>query len=505
MKFKSLFIAAAALSLGYTMTACDDDDTTVVNEISVPVTELAVPVAGQDWTFDVTASVRPTVSADVAWIEVADPIAVGNGAYTLNFKILPNQDNDGNVLAPRSGVISIGAFNAAKIITVTQEGSVDYNLNYGDLGMVSSAKEIAKKMGVAVNIGNTLECANVSNGAVSGAGETLWGNPAVNQQYIAGLKALGFKAVRVPCSWVAHYAKVKDVMGNDSLTTTIDPAWIARVKEVVSYCIDNDLYVVLNDHYDTDWIENSLGMGYHTSLANQLADLWTQIANEFNAFDEHLLFAGLNEPGNGLGDLPSHAIEALTRYEQTFIDAVRATGGNNATRTLVVQAPKTNIDLAVSDYVMPRDAVADRLMVEVHFYDPYQFTLMEEDAYWGNTWWYYGAQNHVAGSAHNNGEYGNEAYIAAQFKKMHDTFVANGFPVIVGEYGTMIRGNVDDAAKHQASRGYWNEVVTREARKNGCIPFYWETGGDIDRTNGSAINAEAINGIMRAATTELPF
>lgn len=497
MKFKSIIFAAAALSLGFAMTACDDDDTTVVNEVAVPVTELAVPVAGQDWSVDVTASVRPTVSADASWIVVAAPVAGENNTYKLNFTIEPNEDNDGNVQAPRSAVIAISAFNSARYIKVSQEGALDYNINYGDLPMQSSAAEIAAKMGVGVNIGNTLESVNVDNGNIT-ASETLWGNPAISSQYIAGLKALGFNSVRIPCAWVSHYEKVKDFMGNDSVTTTIDPKWIARVKEVVSYCVDNDMYAVLNDHWDAGWIENAIDQGYHSSLAGQLADVWTQIANEFNAFDEHLVFAGMNEPGMG-GQMTAPGLEAITKYEQAFIDAVRATGGNNATRTLIVQGPETNIDKSCDDsYVLPVDPVADRLMFEVHFYDPYQFTIMDKDADWGKIWWYWGDANLVAGSDRNSGEYGNEAYVAAQFKKVHDKFVANGIPVIVGEYATSIRTDEGiDKAKHEASRAYWNEVVTREALKNGCVPFYWETGGDINRTNGTAINAYAIDGIMK--------
>lgn len=494
IKFKSILLAASAVALGFTMGACDDDDTTVVNEVTVPATELAVPAAGQDWSIDVTATVRPTVSADASWIIVSEPIAAENNTYKLNFTIEPNTDADGNVQAPRSGVISISAFNSARFIAVNQEGVVtDYDINYGDLPMQSSAAEIAKKMGVAVNIGNTLEATG---------GETAWNNPMINQTYLAGVKAMGFDAVRVPCNWYNHYMTVKDVMGNDSLTTTIDPAWMARVKEVVSMCIDNDLYVVLNDHWDTGWIENTFDQGYHSSLAEQLADMWTQIATEFNPFDEHLLFAGLNEPGMN-GQITAPALEALTKYEQAFIDAVRATGGNNATRTLVVQGPQTNIDATVADsYVMPVDAVADRLMVEIHFYDPYQFALMEDDADWGKTWWYYGSDNHVAGSIHNNGTYMNEAEIEGQFAKMKAKFVDNGYPVILGEYAPMIR-TVDqyadlDVAKHEASRAYWNEVVTRAALHNECVPCYWETGGDINRTTGTAINTYAIDGIMRA-------
>lgn len=509
IKYKSILFSAVALCAGFLMTACDDDDTKIENVVTAPLTELIVPTDGQDISFDVNASVRPTVSADADWIIINEIIAKGDGTYTINGEIAANKDKDGNLLEPRSATIAISAFNAASFIYVSQDGKVDYNLNYGSLGMVSSAQELAVKMGTGVNIGNTLESANVDDkGVVSDAKETLWGNPEINQAYIAGIKKAGFSSVRIPCSWVVHYVKVKDVMGNDSVTTTIDPEWIARVKEVVSYCIDNDLYVVLNDHYDGNWIEGSMDDGYHSSKGEQLKDVWTQIANEFNDFDEHLLFAGLNEPAVGEGK--SHAFAALTRYEQDFIDAVRATGGNNATRTLIVQGPSTNIDLACSDdYVLPVDNVADRLMAEVHFYDPYQFCLMDEDADWGKIWYYYGSANHVTGaeSIRNNGSFGNEQYIADQFKKLSDKFTSKGVPVILGEYGAQNKTAALDQAKQVASRAYWHEIVNKEAVANGCVPFLWECGEsgageafsmcDFNRATGAVKNPQVVEAILR--------
>lgn len=515
MNLKSIFFAVLALTAGTGLTACNDDDTVIENVVEAPMTELSVPVDGQDFSFDVTSSRRPTVSADADWISFGETIAKGNDTYTISGKVNANKDNDGNVLAPRKATIAISAFNAAKFIAVSQEGASDsYTLNYGNLGMVSGAKELAAKMGAGVNIGNTLESANMNNGKVENAGETLWGNPEINQAYIAGIKKAGFSSVRIPCSWVAHYTKVKDIMSNDSVTTTIDPDWIARVKRVVSYCIDNDLYVVLNDHYDVNWIENSMIEGYHSSKGEQLKDVWTQVATAFNDFDEHLLFAGLNEPAVEEGK--DHAFEALTRYEQDFIDAVRATGGNNATRTLVVQGPSTNIDLACSNaYVLPVDNVADRLMAEVHFYDPYQFCLMTEDAGWGKIWFYYGQANHVTGneSIRNNGTFGNEQYIATQFKKLADKFTANGVPVIIGEYGANHKTAALDQTKQVASRAYWHEIVNVEAARHGFATFLWECGEsgegsafrmcDIDRHTGDVKTPEVVEAIIRGYSTGL--
>lgn len=509
MKYRSMLFVAAAICAGFMMTACDDDDTTIENVVTAPLTEMTMPSAGQDFSFDVVASRRPTVSVDADWVTINETVAKAGGVYTISGTVKENFDADGNLQAARQATIAISAFNAARFVFVNQEGTgAAYEINYGNLGMTSSAQELALKMGTGVNIGNTMESANAENGVVSSAGETTWGNPAITQAYIAGIKSAGFSSVRIPCSWVAHYTKVSDVMGNDSVTTTIDPAWIARVKEVVSYCIDNDLYVVLNDHYDANWIENSMADGYHTSKAQQLKDVWTVIADEFNQFDEHLLFAGLNEPAVSEG--ASHAFDALTRYEQDFIDAVRATGGNNATRTLIVQGPSTNIDLTCSDsYVLPVDNVADRLMVEVHFYDPYQFCLMTDDADWGKVWYYYGSQNHVTGteSIRNNGSYGDEQFVAAQFKKLGDKFSSNGIPVILGEYGAQHKTAALDQAKQVASRAYWHEIVNKEAAANGCVPFLWECGEsgdgeafsmcDFNRTTGAVKNPQVVEAILR--------
>lgn len=500
MKHKSILLAAAILVAGGVFTSCDDDNTVIENIVETPVTELAVPSAGQEFSFEIKASKRPSVTADVDWVTFNEIIAGSDGNYTVSGKISANTDADGNVLAPRSGIITISAFNAARRVYVNQEGSSEsYTINYGNLGMVSTAGELVLKMGAGVNIGNTMECANTnSDGSISGAGETLWGNPVINRAYISAIKAAGFSSVRIPCSWVAHYSD----------GTTIDATWINRVKEVVSYCIDNDLYVVLNDHYDANWIENSMAEGYHTSKGEQLKDLWTQIANEFNQFDEHLLFAGLNEPA--VEDNQPHAFEALTRYEQDFIDAVRATGGNNASRTLIVQGPSTNIDRTCSgSYTLPVDNVADRLMLEVHFYDPYQFCLMTEDANWGKVWYYYGSQNHVSGeeAIRNNGSYGNEQYIADQMKKLGDKFTSQGVPVIIGEYGANNKTDALDQEKQVASRAYWHEIVNREAAKNGCATFLWECGEsgqgepfsmcDFNRYTGEIKNQKVVDAILK--------
>lgn len=209
------------------------------------------------------------------------------------------------------------------------------------------------------------------------------------------VKAQGFKSVRIPCSWVMGHI-------TDAEKCTIDPAWMKRVKEVVDYCIKDGLYVIINQHWDGGWIEHN-GFTADTDVEGtkaKLTKIWTQIATAFKDYDEHLIFAGMNEPGvgGGTGSIieVNELSNRLAEYEQTFINAVRrVTGGNNALRILVIQGPHTDIDDTMgNDYISKITDTADnRLMMEVHFYGPYQFCQMEEDAYWGKQWYYWGKDN----------------------------------------------------------------------------------------------------------------
>lgn len=351
------------------------------------------------------------------------------------------------------------------------------------------AVTIASRIHAGINIGNTME--------VPG-GETGWGNPAVSKTYIDGLKAMGFNAVRIPCAWDSHII--------DTSTHRIDPAWLDRVSQVVGYCLDNDMYAIVNIHWDGGWLEESVTQGYSSEVDDKQRALWTQIATRLNGYDDRLLFAGCNEPGQQAQDkVDAAAVQAITAYEQTFIDAVRATGGNNATRCLIVQGPYTNIDRTVEGYTLPQDRAEGCLMVEVHYYDPYQFCLMEEDADWGKVFWYWGAENHVSGSPR-NATFGEEDTVKAQFLKMKTRYADRGIPVILGEYSATRRTVAGNQAKHDRSRGYWNEVVTREAKNHGLVPFHWETGSEVDRTTGAVIDSYVIDGIMKgAAAGSYPF
>lgn len=200
-------------------------------------------------------------------------------------------------------------------------------------GQLPSAIEIAPMMYPGWNLGNTLEGGGTDNVYTNNGGlgaERAWQGTATTQEIIDFVAAQGFKSVRIPAAWVMGH--ITD--GEEGMT--IDTDWMERVKEIVDYCINANLYVILNDHWDGGWIQGTFKKDISELAIEKncarMKRLWTQIAEAFRDYDDHLLFAGLNEPEAETLE----QTEALMTYEQAFIDAVRATGGNNASRTLVV-------------------------------------------------------------------------------------------------------------------------------------------------------------------------
>lgn len=372
-----------------------------------------------------------------------------------------------------------------------------------------NAIEIAPKMYPGWNLGNTLEGGGTDNVYTNNGGlgaEKAWQGTTTTQAIIDFVAAQGFKSVRIPASWVMGH-----IIDADELT--IDPVWMNRVKEIVDYCINDGLYVVLNDHWDGGWIQGTFkkDISEPTVAANceKMKNLWTQIAEAFKDYDEHLLFAGLNEPEAEKED----QIKVLMTYEQAFIDAVRATGGNNATRTLVVQGPNTSIELS-SQYVdMSKfeDTASKALMIEVHYYSPPQFTGVWEGPNGDEPYYFWGAANHVPSGTYKkyNCTWGEEAYVREQFQMMKEAFVDKGYPVILGEYGANWREFTNNSIqkKHDASLWLFHKTINEEAIKRGIIPYVWDinnpnrygTGGImciIDRSKPSVFDTNSLDGIM---------
>jgi len=334
------------------------------------------------------------------------------------------------------------------------------------------------------NLGNTLE---------PPGGEGAWG-PAATQDLINAVADAGFNTIRLPVAWDSHA---------NARTRQIDPAWMARVKQVVDWCYAKNLYVIVNIHWDGGWLENNITDTVNPTIDAKMQSYWTQIATAFAGYDDHLLFAGANEPN---ADTAAEWA-TLRSYYNTFISAVRATGGNNASRWLVIQGPNTNIDLTY-DLVntLPTDSTPGRLMVEVHHY-PFQWALMTEDANWGKMFYFWGQGYHSPTMTARNSTWGEEAYTDEQFQKMATKFVSKGVPVIIGEWGAVKRIGYADLAgteldRHLASRTYFSKTITDKANALGLKPIWWDAGGLgkntmwlFDRTTAATIDPDNVNAL----------
>jgi len=338
-------------------------------------------------------------------------------------------------------------------------------------------------LGKGWNIGNTLESLNDYGKPHTISQETVFGNPAVNQQLLNAVAAAGFKSVRIPVEW----AQYMDGTGNAA------PSWLARVKEVVDMARKAGLYVIINQH-KSDW--------YNPTAAEQAAGnaaytkLWTQVANHFKDYDNHLLFAGTNEIHVDYGVPSAQNCTVQAGFNQAFVDAVRATGGNNASRTLVFQGYNTNIDhtISVCGAPVPADTVSGRLMMEFHFYDPYNFTLNDKSAIWQ---WGSIATDPAAAET-----WSKESQVDAQFDKAKAAYADKGIPVIIGEYCAMSKTEYDPSLKY---RDYWTKYVTGSAIRHGFAPYYWDTGsfpnhtcGLFNRTTGADYNPTTIAAVFAA-------
>lgn len=427
-------------------------------------------------TVQSTAEYTVTLSCD--WITQKDNAEEGKETFAIK----ANYDE------ARTDTIVFSCGNAEALYIITQAAG-----EIVDLGVESTAKELAGKIFAGINIGNTMEVP-LGEGVEPGtSGETGWGNPVINEDYIRGLRNAGFNAVRVPCAWNSHI--------EDFETFKVSDKWMARVKEVVDMIVNNGMYVILNIHWDGGWLENNCTPDKQEANNKQQKALWTQIANQFKEYDERVLFAGCNEPNAENAE----QMAVLATYEQTFVDAVRATGGRNAKRVLIVQGPTTNIEKTEQLMALPTDIVEDRLMVEVHYYDPFPFCLMEKDETWGKMSYFWGSQiSKVSAELKDRcSTYAaNAEAVNTELLKMKKKYANQGIPVILGEYGAYYRkalASEEYYDLHKASVDEWLYEVTRLSKNNGLIPFLWDTGALISRKDGSVIQQTQLDNIMKGA------
>lgn len=342
-----------------------------------------------------------------------------------------------------------------------------------------TATQMAQEMGIGLNLGNTMDAYNsggcekadytwipVCGGNTPYDYERQWGAPTTTKECIDGIKAAGFDTIRIPVFW-------GNMMVNDG-TYTIHPDYMARVREIVDYAQEAGLYTVINIHHFDEFIirRNSL-----EDCQEIFTTLWTQIANEFIDYPYSLVFEGYNEylgggqfDENGKLTDPEkpEAYKLVNTLNQTFVDVVRATGGNNSERVLIVSGYWTNIDLTTADeFIVPEDTAEDRLMVSVHYVD--------NAVYWSNR---VGGRDWLD-------------YIDSQCALLKEAFTDKGLSVFVGETtGIYPRSNFAADAIHTDSTECLG-IVLDKLGEHGFVPVLWDTNNNFYSRTACMIKNEA--------------
>ena len=355
--------------------------------------------------------------------------------------------------------------------------------------------QITEAMGLGWNLGNQLEAS--SGGLPS---ETCWGNPEITKELIDTIKAQGFKTVRIPVSYL-------DMIG-DGPDYKIDTDWLDRVQEVVDYVVNNDMFAIVNMHgdgyytVDHSWLLCAEDDDKQTEIKDKYGKVWTQIADRFKDYDQHLIFESMNEEfNNDYGKPDEKAYDNINAYNQIFVDSVRATGSNNEKRWLLLPGWNTNIEYTAGDdynFKIPTDngckADGKRIMISVHYYDPFNFTI-DENKTAKTQWGKYAVKNYD--------NWGQEDYVDRQMALLNEKFVSQGYPVVIGEFGA--QDKTEKFADYNEFRRYWAEYLIKAAKKNGVVCVYWDNGyngnkgfGIINRFDYTITQPDLIAGMMRA-------
>lgn len=377
-----------------------------------------------------------------------------------------NAQNEGSIAdSAEESVTEAQGTSAQSDVSTTEdiEEGVGTDMTHGN------AAKIAADIKIGWNLGNTLDCYDVT-WAVKDH-ETAWGNPKTTKEMIDTVKAAGFNAVRIPVSWTDHITE----------DGTIDKDWMDRVQEVVDYSMDNDLYTIINVHHDDyTWLNPTCSD--EAAVKEKLVKIWEQIAERFRDYDTKLLFEGMNEPRvvgstyEWVGGTAEER-EVVNRLLQAFVDTVRASGGRNSARTLIVTTYAASITgEAVNALELPDD---NNLIVSIHSYAPWKFTTLE-----------FPEETDFTDSG--------KAEIDKGLDFLYGTFVFNGIPVFICEFGAENKDNAEERAEYFS---YYVEA----AAERGIPCFIWDNGkedgyGLLNRRDCTWYDESLIDSLMAAVS-----
>lgn len=340
-----------------------------------------------------------------------------------------------------------------------------------------NAQELSVIMGNGINLGNTMESAdqtrpgNYADNSVTYF-ETLWGQPVTTKEMIDDMKAAGLDTIRIPVAWT-------NTMHYEDGDYTIAPEYLARVKEIVDYAYENDMFVIINDHWDGDWWGlYGASDASKRELANTIyTEMWTQVAEYFKDYDAHLIFEGANEEvGDRLNDIGNVYIgegNTLSKDEcyakaneinQTFVDLIRSTGGNNATRFLLIPGYGTDITQTLdSRWHMPTDTADGKLFLSVHYYTPWSYCGSSGSSTWG-TKRNYEEMNTIL--------------------KNLSTYIDQGYGIIIGECGVLPTSN----GEMKPNWTLWYDNFFANCDLYNYVPVLWNTGDLLNKNTHTWID-----------------
>lgn len=307
--------------------------------------------------------------------------------------------------------------------------------------------ELVEDMGLGINLGNTYEsCGDWitqwGNGSVESF-ETAWGSPVITQNMIQGYANEGFGVLRIPVAW----SNMMDSSYN------IDSEYIDAVKEVVDWTLDTGMYAIVNLHWDGGWINDF--PNNETEYMKKYTAIWIQLCDEFKDYNDYLMFESQNEELGWDSLSKSESYSLVNEINQTFVDIVRNSGGNNAERHLLISGVNTDIGKTCNSLFKMPDDPASRCAVSVHYYTPATFAILEEDADWGecrSTW----------------GTDSDFTELNKYMDMMKTNFIDKGVPVIIGEYGCPTKNKEADSVH------LFLKSVCEAAYSRDMCPVLWD-------------------------------
>ena len=368
-------------------------------------------------------------------------------------------------------------------LTDSEEATASYTIYSSPLA------DFALSMKIGWNLGNTMDGHSSGNPS-----ETAWQGTVTTQALMNGLKESGFGLVRIPVTWLNKIGPAPDYI--------IDADWLNRVGEIAGYVRDAGMKAMINLHHDgadsSRWLSvrrDALQTPKKEEINEKYIAVWAQIAEKFKNEDYYLMFEAFNELHDGNWGYTSSGtmhggVNVITtdqdiqnqyarvnELNKIFVETVRATGSKNADRYLVLPCLVTRPSMA-NELELPQDTAQNRLIVTVHFYDPYEFSGSGTQKVWG--------QNAI------RGHWGNEANVRRQFDNLKTWFTSQGIPIILGEYGAV------HIVGQERFRKYYMEYVTKYAVDSGIIPVYWDNNGfHTNQTNTSSNPSEKFGLIDR--------